>query len=58
MNYKINLSLLVKLREGVKAMEKFLLSGVVILSASTVSLAADVVPPAPLAYDWAGVTSV
>jgi len=54
MNYKINPSLLVKLREGLKAMKKFLLSGVVILSASTVSLAADLVPPAPLAYDWTG----
>jgi outer membrane immunogenic protein len=42
-----------KLREGAEAMKKFLLAGVVIISASTVAMAADLAPE-PVAYDWTG----
>jgi outer membrane immunogenic protein len=35
-------------------MKKFLLASVVIMSASTAGLAADLAPPAPVVYDWTG----
>jgi outer membrane immunogenic protein len=43
-----------KLSEGVEAMKKFLLAGVVIISASTAAMAADLAAPLPEAYDWTG----
>jgi outer membrane immunogenic protein len=45
--------MLVKFREEVKAMKKFLLASVVIVSASTVGMAADLAA-VPVAYDWTG----
>jgi len=35
-------------------MKKFLLASVVIMSASTAGMAADLAPPAPVVYDWTG----
>jgi len=35
-------------------MKKFLLAGVVIVSATTTAMAADLAPAAPAAYDWTG----
>jgi outer membrane immunogenic protein len=35
-------------------MKKFLLAGVVMISASTAAMAADLAPPVPVAYDWTG----
>jgi outer membrane immunogenic protein len=42
------------LKERLEAMKKFLLAGVVIISASTAAMAADLAPPAPMVYDWTG----
>jgi outer membrane immunogenic protein len=35
-------------------MKKFLVAGVIIISASTATMAADLAPPVPAAYDWTG----
>jgi outer membrane immunogenic protein len=44
----------VSLREGAEAMKKFLLAGVVIISASTAAMAADLAVPVDPVYDWTG----